>query len=150
MAQVKFNIIVRDIENALELLDIADNRILVGLMVKDFRTENEAINAVREYQRHQIPVSVGLGAGDPAVWKSVAEVSSQTEPKHINQVFPAAGIKIFEPTGGITVEKVHAIVQSCIDAGVEVVIPHLYTSLVDSNSGKTEKSKIEKLLAMTW
>ncbi|MFS0780412.1 KDGP aldolase [Bacillus sp. 1P06AnD] len=234
MAEVKFNVLAKDVDNALELFEAAGNRVLIGIMVKEFPTEAEAINSVRHYQKHQIPVSVGLGAGDPAVWKSVAEVSAQTEPNHINQIFPAAGytlgrmagkrktivnaliepsgipgkvyistgpdskkyrepvtcdcaasmlseigvhsvkfypiegearldevssmakaavtagITIFEPTGGITVENVYAIVQACIDSGVKVVIPHLYTSLIDPETGRTEVSKMKELLAMQW
>jgi 2-dehydro-3-deoxy-phosphogluconate aldolase len=61
-----------------------------------------------------------------------------------------AGIKIFEPTGGIDVENVHQIVQTCLDNGAETVIPHLYTSLVDKETGKTEIEKIQQLLQLEW
>lgn len=61
-----------------------------------------------------------------------------------------AGIKIFEPTGGITVDNVYNIVKICLDNGAEVVIPHLYTSLINKETGKTEVAKIIHLLKIKW
>lgn len=59
-------------------------------------------------------------------------------------------MKIFEPTGGISVENVHNIVKTCLDNGVQTVIPHLYTSLMDKETGKTEVSKIQQLIDLKW
>ncbi|MFY2157204.1 KDGP aldolase [Cytobacillus firmus] len=234
--KVIFNVLAKDVDNAKELVEIAGNRVLVGIMVKNFPTVESAIEQVKQYKENNIPVSVGLGAGDPAMWKKVADVSAKTSPDHINQVFPAAGytlgrmdqleasnplvnaliepsgipgevyistgpsssifkekvscemaatmlaeigvdsvkfypidgdkrldeiaamvkaavnagLKIFEPTGGIDVENVHRIVQTCFDNGAETVIPHLYTSLVDKETGKTEVEKLQKLIQMEW
>ncbi len=61
-----------------------------------------------------------------------------------------AGLKVFEPTGGIDMENVHGIVKTCLQNGSETVIPHLYTSLVDKQTGKTEVEKIQKLMEMNW
>jgi 2-dehydro-3-deoxy-phosphogluconate aldolase len=61
-----------------------------------------------------------------------------------------AGLTIFEPTGRISVENVHRIVQTCLDNGAETVIPHLYTSLVDKETGKTEVEKIQQLVSLEW
>lgn len=234
--KVIFNVLAKDVDNAKELFHVAGDRVLVGIMVKNFPTEEAVMEQVKLYKDNDIPVSVGLGTGDPAMWKKVADVSAKTLPVHINQVFPAAGytlgrmtqlnatntivnsliepsdtpgevyiatgpkssdykvkvscdmaaamlaeigvhsvkfypidgekrldevaamvkasvkagLKIFEPTGGIDVENVHRIVQTCLDNGAETVIPHLYTSLVDKNTGETEIDKIKQLLAMEW
>lgn len=234
--KVIFNVLAKDADNAKELVEAAGDRVLVGIMVKNFPTVEMAIEQVKKYKENNIPVSVGLGAGDPAMWKKVADVSAKTLPDHINQVFPAAGytlgrmdqleasdtivnaliepsgipgavyistgpnssdfkekvscemaatmlaeigvdsvkfypiggdkhleeieemvkaavnagLKIFEPTGGIDVENVHRIVQTCLDNGAELVIPHLYTSLVDKETGKTEVEKMKKLIQLEW
>lgn len=234
--QVIFNVLAKDVDNAKELVEAAGERVLVGIMVKNFPTEEAVIEQVNLYKENNIPVSVGLGAGDPAMWKKVADVSAKTLPDHINQVFPAAGytlgrmvqleasntlvnaliepsgtpgevyistgpsssdfkekvscemaaamlaeigvdsvkfypidgekrleevvamvkaavnagLTVFEPTGGIDVENVHRIVQTCLDNGAETVIPHLYTSLIDKQTGKTEVEKIQQLVSLEW
>lgn len=43
-------------------------------------------------------------------------------------------IPIFEPTGGIDLGNVGEIVKRCLDAGAEIVIPHVYSSLVKNGS----------------
>ncbi|MEK4711353.1 KDGP aldolase [Sporosarcina sp. FSL K6-5500] len=234
--QVVFNVLANDLNNALELVEIAGDRVLVGVMVKNFPTEEAAIELVKEFKDNNIRVSVGLGAGDPNMWRKVANVSVATLPNHINQVFPAsgytlgrmeqttenvpvinslveptgmpgqvyistgpassayrekvscelvaamiaelgipsiklypiegekgleelaemtraavkAGIKIIEPTGGITLDNVHVIVQTCLDNGAETVIPHLYTSIIDKETGDTKPSAMKQLIEMTW
>jgi len=233
--KVLFNVLAKDLENAKAISRFNAERILVGIMVKNFSTNEEANQRVREYKANGILASVGLGAGDPAMWKRVADVSADTRPYHINQVFPAAGytlgrlyenknsfivnsliepasepgkvyistgefssdkkemvscelaarlmkdiglnsvkfypieganklehvrqmakaavkagIGIFEPTGGIDMENVHEIVKVCLNEGIGMVIPHLYTSLVDKISGETKPEYIETLLKMKW
>jgi len=90
-AKILFNVLAKDLENAKAISRLDTKRILVGVMVKNFKTDDEAIMRVKEYMSHGILTSVGLGAGDPAMWKRVADVSVATLPYHINQVFPAAG-----------------------------------------------------------
>lgn len=234
--RVIFNVLAKDLKNAKELVQIAGDRVLVGVMVKNFPTEEAAIQLVKEFKGNNIPVSIGLGAGDPAMWKKVAEVSVATLPDHINQVFPAsgytlgrlekttenvplinsmieptgtpgqvyistgplssahrekvtcelaatmiaemgipsikfypiegvkcldelaemtqaaskAGIKIIEPTGGIDLSNVHEIVQICLENGAELVIPHLYSSLIDKESGETKSSAMKQLVELEW
>lgn len=234
--KIIFNVLAKDVENAKELVKVAGDRVLIGVMVKHFPSAKEAIEQVEMYKNNHIPVSVGLGAGDPAMWKMVADVSAKTVPNHINQVFPAAGytrgrmneleasatlinaliepsgtagqvyistgpsssdfkekvscelaaamlaeigvdsvkfypidgekrldevaamvkaavnagLTIFEPTGGIDLDNVERIVQVCLDNGAETVIPHLYTSLIDQKTGKTEVEKIKQLISMEW
>ena len=235
MHKVYFNVLAKDLENAKEITVFDKTRVLVGVMVKNISTE-EAISRAWEMKKLGILPSVGLGAGDPAQWKKVADVAVQCSPFHINQVFPAAGytkgrleevhqgefivnsliepsdepgkvyistgqfshdvkekvscelvaklhrdiglqsvkffpiqgsekldhvramvkaavregISIFEPTGGIDMDNVHEIVQVCLEEGAQTVIPHLYTSLVDKETGKTCPHYIEQLLGLSW
>lgn len=54
-----------------------------------------------------------------------------------------------EPTGGIDLENYEAIVQIALDAGVSKIIPHIYSSIIDSASGNTRPEDVRTLLAMT-
>lgn len=54
-----------------------------------------------------------------------------------------------EPTGGITLDNFGEIVQIALDAGVSKVIPHVYSSIIDSASGDTRPGDVETLLRMT-
>lgn len=234
--KVLFNVLAKDLENAVDISRFAPDRTLVGVMVKNFATDDEAVARVEQYQQNGVIASVGLGAGDPAMWRRVADVAVRTCPFHINQVYPAsgytmgrlqqvhsgdfivnslleptgnpgmvhigtgpvsrtekdlvttelaakmladiglpsvkfypigglkrldelkamvraaaeAGIEVFEPTGGIDMDNVHEIVQVCIDSGATTVIPHLYTSLVDKETGNTRPEYLEQLAAMKW
>lgn len=235
-ARILFNVLAKDLENAKAISQFDKSRVLVGVMVKNFATDKEAVEQVQSYMEQGILTSVGLGAGDPSMWKRVADVSAECKPYHINQVFPAAGytkgrldairqdsfivnsllepteepgmvyvstgavsrerkeavtcetaaklmadiglpsvkffpvggleklehiksmvnaavkegISIFEPTGGIDMENVYEIVKVCIEAGAETVIPHLYTSLIDKETGETKPEYIKTLVEMVW
>ncbi|WP_243551674.1 KDGP aldolase [Metabacillus dongyingensis] len=46
--------------------------------------------------------------------------------------------------------NVHTVVETCLANGAELVIPHLYTSVIDKQTGKTEVEKVEKLLNLMW
>ncbi|MBG9774820.1 KDGP aldolase [Brevibacillus laterosporus] len=56
-----------------------------------------------------------------------------------------AGITIFEPTGGITVENMAETVRICIANGAREVIPHIYTSIVDKATGLTKVEDVQAL-----
>ncbi|WP_411503937.1 KDGP aldolase [Brevibacillus centrosporus] len=230
---IRLNVLAKDVENAMQINTLAKGRVLIGVMVKGFATVEAAVRAVQQYQQEGIPVSVGLGAGDPAQWKKVAQVAIQTRPDHVNQIFPAAGytlgalqaignshtlvnalitpsnqagkvqvttgpvsekvgevlsceaaaamlaeigvhsvkfypvngmekldeikamaraavrfgIPVFEPTGGIDATSIRPIVEVCLEAGVQQVIPHIYTSIVDKTTGLTRLEQVEELLA---
>lgn len=89
--RIQLNVLAKDANNAKRIVEAAQGNVYVGLMVKNFATVEAAVAAVHEFQQAGVPVSVGLGAGDPAMWKKVADVAVQTKPAHVNQVFPAAG-----------------------------------------------------------
>ncbi|MGE7056007.1 KDGP aldolase, partial [Paenibacillus glucanolyticus] len=50
-----------------------------------------------------------------------------------------------EPTGGIDKENFEAIVRIALEAGVQQVIPHVYSSIIDSTSGDTIISDVREL-----
>ncbi|MEY0231363.1 2-dehydro-3-deoxy-phosphogluconate aldolase [Providencia manganoxydans] len=53
-----------------------------------------------------------------------------------------------EPTGGIDLENFPQILQIALDAGVKKIIPHIYSSIIDKESGDTRPDDVRKLLAM--
>lgn len=53
-----------------------------------------------------------------------------------------------EPTGGIDLDNFEAILKIALDAGVEKVIPHIYSSIIDKASGNTRPEDVARLLGM--
>lgn len=51
-----------------------------------------------------------------------------------------------EPTGGIDLENFEEIVQIAVDAGVKKIIPHVYSSIIDSETGDTRPEDVKTLL----
>nr|WP_086940064.1 KDGP aldolase family protein [Thaumasiovibrio occultus] len=54
-----------------------------------------------------------------------------------------------EPTGGIDLANFEEILQIALDAGVEKVIPHVYSSIIDSSTGNTRPEDVKTLLEIT-
>ncbi|MGC6388548.1 2-dehydro-3-deoxy-phosphogluconate aldolase [Ewingella sp. S1.OA.A_B6] len=52
-----------------------------------------------------------------------------------------------EPTGGIDLENFEPIMAIALEAGVSKIIPHIYSSIIDSNSGNTRPDDVRTLLA---
>ncbi|EUJ33418.1 4-hydroxy-2-oxoglutarate aldolase [Listeria floridensis FSL S10-1187] len=50
-----------------------------------------------------------------------------------------------EPTGGITLENFEEIVKIALDAGVKKVIPHVYSSIIDSKTNDTRPEDVKVL-----
>ncbi|MDT2612665.1 2-dehydro-3-deoxy-phosphogluconate aldolase [Enterococcus dongliensis] len=50
-----------------------------------------------------------------------------------------------EPTGGIDLENFQEIVKIALDAGVKKVIPHVYSSIIDSETGDTRPEDVKIL-----
>lgn len=53
---------------------------------------------------------------------------------------------ILEPTGGITPDNFHEIMQIILDSGVKKVIPHIYSSIIDKTTGDTKPDEVSNLL----
>ncbi|MGV0083651.1 2-dehydro-3-deoxy-phosphogluconate aldolase [Rahnella aceris] len=52
-----------------------------------------------------------------------------------------------EPTGGIDLENFELIMEIALAAGVTKIIPHIYSSIIDSASGNTRPDDVRTLLA---
>jgi len=61
----------------------------------------------------------------------------------------AANDFYLEPTGGIDLDNYEEILQIALDAGVKKVIPHVYSSIIDKETGDTRPEDVKKLLEMT-
>lgn len=53
-----------------------------------------------------------------------------------------------EPTGGIDLENFGEILQIAVDAGVKKIVPHVYSSIIDKESGATRIEDVKALYAM--
>lgn len=54
-----------------------------------------------------------------------------------------------EPTGGIDLTNFETIMQIALDAGVNKIIPHIYSSIIDKQTGDTRPQDVATLLTMT-
>ncbi len=55
---------------------------------------------------------------------------------------------MIEPTGGIDLENFEEICKIALEAGVKKIIPHVYTSIIDKETGCTKIEDIQKLYEM--
>lgn len=54
-----------------------------------------------------------------------------------------------EPTGGLDLNNYETILQVAVDAGVEMIIPHIYTSVIDKKTGLTRPEDVKTLYDIT-
>src|SRR5699024_12786943 len=55
---------------------------------------------------------------------------------------------ILEPTGGIQLDNFEEIISIALQAGVKQIMPHVYSSIIDKDSGKTRVRDVDKLYNM--
>lgn len=230
--RICLNVLANSVENAKDCYEAAEGHIVLGVLSKNYPTDEAAIEAMKKYAAAtNNALSVGLGAGDPNQSQMVSRISKDLQPQHVNQVFTGVGtsrallgqsetivnglvsptgkvglvniatgplssqtpagevtietairllqdmggssIKFFpmnglahieeykavakacamydfylEPTGGIDLENFEEIVQIAVDAGVKKIIPHVYSSIIDSETGDTKPVDVETLLGM--
>ena len=60
----------------------------------------------------------------------------------------AANDFYLEPSGGIDLDNVEEIVRIAIDAGVKKVIPHVYSAIIDKDTGNTRPEEVRQLLQL--
>ena len=53
-----------------------------------------------------------------------------------------------EPTGGIDLDNFKEILSIAVNAGVKKVIPHVYSSIIDKETGLTNVDDVKALYAM--
>ena len=56
---------------------------------------------------------------------------------------------ILEPTGGIDLDNYEEILEIILQAGVKKVIPHVYSSIIEKDSGNTRISDVKELVEIT-
>lgn len=230
--RICLNVLANSVENAKDCYEAAEGHIVLGVLSKNYPTDEAAIEDMKKYAAEtNNALSVGLGAGDPNQSQMVSRISKDLQPQHVNQVFTGVGtsrallgqnetivnglvsptgkvgivniatgplssqtpagevtietairllqdmggssIKFFpmkglahieeykavaqacakydfylEPTGGIDLENFEEIVQIAVDAGVKKIIPHVYSSIIDSATGDTRPEDVKTLLGM--
>ncbi|QQK08375.1 2-dehydro-3-deoxy-phosphogluconate aldolase [Miniphocaeibacter halophilus] len=231
--RVCLNVLANSIENAVDCYKAADGHVVLGVLSKNYKTDEEAIEDMKKYQKAiNNALSVGLGAGDPNQSNMVTRLSEVLQPQHVNQVFTGVGatrsvlkqdetvinglvsptgrvgyvniatgplssklepvevkiedaivllkdmggtsIKFFpmkglscideykyiaeacakndfalEPTGGIDLNNFEEILKIAVEAGVKKIIPHIYSSIIDSQTGDTKPEDVEKIFEIT-
>lgn len=230
--RICLNVLANSVENAKACYEAADGHVVLGVLSKNYPTDEAAIEDMKKYAAAtNNALSVGLGAGDPNQSQMVSRISKELQPQHVNQVFTGVGtsrallgqdetiinglvsptgkvgivniatgplssqapagevsietaikllkdmggssIKYFpmkglahieeykavaeacakydfylEPTGGIDLENFEEIVQIAVDAGVKKIIPHVYSSIIDAETGDTRPEDVKTLLGM--
>ncbi len=229
-----FNVLAKDADNAKEIWEASEGYAVIGIVLKDYPSMEQAYEVASDIKKIAGMVSVGLGGGDPSQWRRVVEIALRVDPGHVNQVFPATGytigalsarghegnvvnalvgpsgtpgrvvlstgplsekapekavvpcdvafrmikeiggnavkafpiegdkrlpelaaiakatkeadLPILEPTGGITVGNVESLLRTCLEAGVEMVIPHVHSSIISKETGRTDPSKVAELV----
>lgn len=230
--RICLNVLANSVENAKECYEAAEGHVILGVLSKNYDSDEAAIEDMKKYQAAtNNALSVGLGAGDPNQSQMVSRISAVLQPQHVNQVFTGAGtscallgqdetivnalvsptgkvgyvniatgplsskeaaaevpvdtaiallkdmgassVKYFpmkglahkeeykvvaeacakhdfylEPTGGIDLENFEEIVQIAVDAGVKKIIPHVYSSIIDKETGDTKATDVVTLLEL--
>ncbi|MGX7031586.1 2-dehydro-3-deoxy-phosphogluconate aldolase [Vagococcus zengguangii] len=231
--RVCLNVLANSVENGKECFDACEGHVVLGVLSKNYETDEAAIDDMRRYQEAtDNALSVGLGAGDPNQSEMVIRLSEVLQPQHVNQVFTGVGgsravlkqnetfinglvsptgkvgyvnigtgplssqgesievtieaaiallkdmggssIKYFpmkglahieeyryvaeacakagfalEPTGGIDLDNFEEILQIAVNAGVEKIIPHIYSSIIDAETGDTRPADVATLFEIT-
>lgn len=231
--RVSLNVLANSVENAKACYDASEGHILIGLLSKNYDSNDAAIEDMKKYQEViGNAISIGLGAGDPNQSQMVSELAGPLQPQHVNQVFTGVGVsrqavgqdetfinglvsptgkvgyvnvatgplsseaeatevpietaiallkdmgasslKYFpmkglahkdeykvvaeacvandfalEPTGGIDLDNFEEILQIAVDAGVEKIVPHVYSSIIDSETGETKPEDVATLFELT-
>lgn len=86
------NVLANSVQNAKEIYEAAEKHVVVGVLSKNYATDEAAIEDMKKYiDVTENALSVGLGAGDPNQSAMVARLSKVLQPQHVNQVFTGVG-----------------------------------------------------------
>ncbi|MDR2976373.1 MAG: KDGP aldolase family protein [Streptococcaceae bacterium] len=86
------NVLANSPKNAAEIYEAAEGHVLVGVLSKNYETDDAAIEDMKKYAEvTKNALSIGLGAGDPKQSAMVARLSGILKPQHANQVFTGIG-----------------------------------------------------------
>lgn len=91
---------------------------------------------------------IDLG-GHAAKFYPMGGLASLAELRALAESCVRNGMNMIEPTGGIDLENFVPILETCLEAGVEKVMPHIYTSIIAPHSGETRPGQVAQLLEKT-
>ncbi|MDA9472703.1 2-dehydro-3-deoxy-phosphogluconate aldolase [Enterococcus sp. 5H] len=90
--RICLNVLANSIENAKECYEAAEGHVILGVLSKNYPTDEAAIEDMKKYAvKTNNALSVGLGAGDPNQSQMVSRISAELQPQHVNQVFTGVG-----------------------------------------------------------
>lgn len=90
--RICLNVLAHSVANAKECYEAAEGHVVLGVLSKNYDSDEAAISAMKEYQvATNNALSVGLGAGDPNQSAMVSRISAVLQPQHVNQVFTGVG-----------------------------------------------------------
>ena len=166
--RVCLNVLAHSVENAKACYEAAEGHVVLGVLSKNYASDEAAIEDMKRYQdATNNALSVGLGAGDPNQSQIVSRLSGVLQPQHVNQVFTGVGTSrallgqndtvingLVSPTGKVGYVNIATgplssqAPAAAIDAGVKKVIPHVYSSIIDKETGDTRIGDVKILLSM--
>ena len=86
------NVLAGSVENAKACYAKAEGHVVVGVLSKNYETDEAAIDDMKLYGAAiDNAVSIGLGAGDPNQSAMVTRLAKVLQPQHVNQVFTGVG-----------------------------------------------------------
>ena len=143
--RVALNVLAGSIQNAEDIYQAAEGHVVVGVLTKNYDTDEAAIEDMKKYQAvTQNGLSVGLGAGDPNQSAIVSRVSKVLQPQHVNQVFTGVGTSrallgqndtvingLVSPTGKVGIVNVATGPKSSQKAAAEVPVATAIALLQD-------------------
>ncbi|MGC5772631.1 2-dehydro-3-deoxy-phosphogluconate aldolase [Paenibacillus pabuli] len=105
-----------------------------------------------EQESALVPVSSAIAlvrdmGGNALKYYPMEGLSREQEFRAVAQSCAAAGFAL-EPTGGIDMDNFEAILTIALEAGVPQVIPHVYSSIIDKDTGNTNIELVRRLTAM--
>ncbi|MGX7245318.1 KDGP aldolase, partial [Enterococcus quebecensis] len=90
--RICLNVLANSVENAKDCYEAAEGHIVLGVLSKNYPTDEAAIEDMKKYAAEtNNALSVGLGAGDPNQSQMVSRISKELQPQHVNQVFTGVG-----------------------------------------------------------
>lgn len=143
--RVALNVLAGSIQNAEDIYQAAEGHVVVGVLTKNYDTDEAAIEDMKKYQAvTQNGLPVGLGAGDPNQSAMVSRVSKVLQPQHVNQVFTGVGTSrallgqndtvingLVSPTGKVGIVNVATGPKSSQKAAAEVPVATAIALLQD-------------------
>ena len=100
----------------------------------------------------QVPVTTAIAmlkdmGADSVKYFNMKGLTYREEYEAVAKACAKAGFGL-EPTGGIDLANFKEILQIAVDAGVPKIIPHVYTSIIDAETGETSVEDVKTLYAM--